>query len=127
VHCSTMEEYNEYGNCGQDLMRRVHAENRTADAVVKGWEEEDEKPIDTKKRSAIEEKDSGSKNDRSAGVKGKRKGIKEPTGAEMHKMISERNDMRSVKKAKMEARKMVRKGKMRSLNSYFKNNNSDCE
>jgi hypothetical protein len=46
--------------------------------------------------------------------------IKEATGGEVRKMIMERDDMRRVKQAKGEGKKMVKKGIMKSIDSYFK-------
>ena len=37
-----MEEKNEYGNCWEDLEKRMDMENRHADRVLKQWAEEDQ-------------------------------------------------------------------------------------
>jgi hypothetical protein len=46
--------------------------------------------------------------------------VKEVTGGEVRKMILERDNMRKVKQAKGEGKKMVKKGIMKSIDSYFK-------
>ena len=43
----------------------------------------------------------------------------------MHKIIKEKDEVRNTKRAKTEARRMVRKGKMRTLDRYFKRSSSD--
>ncbi len=45
---------------------------------------------------------------------------KEPTGEEMRKQIVERNVLRESKKVKQEGKKMVKRGKIKTLDSYFK-------
>jgi hypothetical protein len=36
-----MEENNEYGNCWEDLVRRIDKENQFADHIIGQWEKED--------------------------------------------------------------------------------------
>jgi hypothetical protein len=56
-----------------------------------------------------------------------RKRMKEKTGNEMRAMIEERLEKGRLKKARMEARKMVKKGKMKRIDTYFKKENSNDE
>jgi hypothetical protein len=131
-----MEEHNEYGNCWQDLVRRLDAEDRVANAKIKAWEEEEER----REEGRIDDKDNnynevGSKN---AGVivnRGDKKGgrvvkkgyVKKETGMEMHKRIKEKREVRDVKKTKMEARTLVKQGRMKTIDSYFNKYSSDSD
>jgi hypothetical protein len=49
----------------------------------------------------------------------RRKRVKELTGAEMRLMIVEKNELREVKKARKDAKKMVKLGNIKSIDSYF--------
>jgi hypothetical protein len=131
-----MEENNEYGNCWQDLVRRIDAENRFADAKIEEWRIEDEE----KEREGIEgarnkENDQAlicNNNSGSTGMKrkeyrGRKRTEKKKTGLEMRKTIMEENEVREVKRVIMEARKMVKHGKMRTIDRYFKVDDSDSE
>jgi hypothetical protein len=131
-----MEEDNEYGNCWEDLMRRIDAENRVADAKIRQWQVEEEERVENgeegemKRINASIPTAEGHGGDRRKkkewGVKGRT--VKEKTGAEMHKMIAEKEEKRNARKAKTEARKMIRKGKMKTLDRYFnrRSKDSDC-
>ena len=50
----------------------------------------------------------------------RRKRSKELTGSEIRKMILEKEESRDIKKAKREAIRMVKKGNVKSIDSYFK-------
>jgi hypothetical protein len=54
----------------------------------------------------------------------KERRVKEQTGQEVHKIIKEKKELQEAKRAKTEARKMVRNGKMRTLNKYFERRSS---
>jgi hypothetical protein len=129
-----MEENNEYGNCWEDLMTRIDMENRVADARIRAWQVEEERKVDGGGECAINDENgliagSGREIGRKrvkkeeCGVEKRR--VKERTGTEMHKIIKERDEVRNTKRTKTEARRMVQKGKMRTLDRYFKRNSSD--
>ena len=110
-------------------------ENRVADATIRAWQMEEENAIeekqvssssDHKKRKRINDGGTqvGGKRARKEEGKEGRGRAKEKTGGEMHREITERNEQRGAKKAKMEARKLVRKGKMKTLDSYFNRRSS---
>jgi hypothetical protein len=130
-----MEDNNEYGNCWQDLVKRIDMENRVADATIRAWQMEEERVSEEDEvlMSVHDKKKKISGGGMKVGGKRARKGEgeqrsgleKEKTGSEMHKEITERNEQRGTKKAKMEARKMVRKGKIRTLDSYFNRRSND--
>jgi hypothetical protein len=50
----------------------------------------------------------------------RRKRVKELTGEEIRHMIVEKNELREVKKARKDAKKMVKLGNIKSIDSYFK-------
>ena len=130
-----MEDNNEYGNCWQDLVKRIDMENRVADATIRACQMEEERDSEEDKvlMSVHDKKKTISGGGMKVGGKRARKGEgeqrsgleKEKTGSEMHKEITERNEQQGTKKAKMEARKMVRKGKIRRLDSYFNRRSND--
>jgi hypothetical protein len=132
-----MDGHNEYGNCWEDLLKRNDMENRRADAEMerwarqdeenphlarqvdgygpewmrRGWEEEREKEI-SNKRGILRE--NNRKNARRRGPE------KEKTGEEMRKLIVEKAEVRAVKRAKTEAKRMVKKGSIVTIDRYFK-------
>jgi hypothetical protein len=123
-----MEENNEYGNCWQDLVRRIDVENRVADANIEAWRIEDEMEMkkgikgtreDEKKESIKYEKGDGKGGVQGDECGGKKRRVKEKTGAEIRETNVERNEVRNVKKAKTEARKWVKQGKMKILDIYY--------
>ena len=108
-------------------MRRIDAERRLADAVIAGWGDEvscrtKEEVTDTqtKKRSggAHEEKTVG----RVERVKKRKRKTseKEMTGEERWKLILERTQLRERKKTTSEGKRMVKKGKMYTIDRYYK-------
>jgi hypothetical protein len=104
-----MEENNEYGNCWQDLEKRIDMENRVADATIRAWQMEEENEIEEeevlsssnrKKRKTINDggMQVGGKRARKEEGKERRGRAKEKTGGEMHREITERNEQRGVQK-----------------------------
>jgi hypothetical protein len=125
-----MKENNEYGNCWQDLMRRVDAENRVADAIIEAWQIEEEAELELDETGAYEKKKNEGRADENK-REGKarmnkeysevgRKRMKEKTGEEMRVVMAERNEKGRLKRARAEARKMVKRGKMKRIDAYFK-------
>ena len=131
-----MEENNEYGNCWQDLMRRVDAENRVADAIIGGWQmleedvgEEDNAAEGKEREDFIrhEKENDDNLGKRKEGSKARRTNMKEKTGEEIRVIMVETNDKNRLKSATLEARKMVKRGKMKTIHAYFKGINSKEE
>ena len=129
VICSgEMEERNEYGNCWEDLVRRLDAEDRVANEVIRRWMEEDEWEVQEQdKKEGRVWAGEGDENG-GDGVEGKqRKGsrkrpvkAKEMTNDEKRKVLVEKREERAVKQAKRDGRRMVNEGRMKTLDSYYK-------
>jgi hypothetical protein len=133
-----MDEHNEYGNCWEDLLRRSDMENSRADAEMerwarqdeqnphlarqvdgyghewmrRGWEEEREKEILSARKGILRENSKKSTRTRARNEKAQ-------TGEEMRKMIAEKAEVRTIKRAKTEAKKMVKNGAMLPIDRYF--------
>ena len=127
-----MEENNEYGNYWQDLVQRLDAEDRVADAKIKAWQMEEESRPNEETEHEERKRHGGRKAEGNRGGKrgwnnSRKDRVKKETGAEMHKKITERKEVRDVKRTKMEARKMVREGRMKTIDRYFKRDSSDIE
>lgn len=133
-----MEENNEYGNCWEDLLKRNDMENERADAELERWARQDEENPELARckdgygpewmRRGWEEERETAIRDRKGVLKesnkkskGKRRSLdKAKTGGEMKTMITEMTEVRAVKKAKTDAKKMVKKGAMQTIDKYFK-------
>ena len=122
------EEINECEKIWDQALRRIDAESRVADAVMARWGYEDschtkEKEvgkIQTKKRrgGANEEK----KLERLQRMKKRERKTseKEMTGEERWRMIVERNQLQERKKTTSEGKRMVKEGKMYTIDRYYK-------
>ena len=119
-----MEEYGEAEICWENIMRRIDAENKLADRVMEMWE--DDICVHKGGEEGTRERDGWVGNEMIRESKGdvkkgaKKKKEKEKTGEEMRKLIQEKNELRYRKKAVAEGKKMVRKGKMKTLDRYYK-------
>jgi hypothetical protein len=120
---------NEYGNCWQDLERRIAVEDMLANAEMAKWGHDDKSRHTTRNSQGYEPCHIGREEveTRMKGTNGVNKNTKrnlaatkEPTGEEMRKQIVERNVLRESKKVKQEGKKMVKRGKIKTLDSYFK-------
>jgi hypothetical protein len=103
-----MEEKNEYGNCWEDLVRRLDAEDRVANEVIRRWMEEDEWEVQEQDKTEGSVWAGGGDENRWDGEEGKqRKGsrkrpvkAKEMTNDEKRKVLVEKREERAVKQAK---------------------------
>ena len=122
------EEINECEKIWDQALRRIDAESRVADEVMARWGYEDSchtrekevEEIQTKKRrgGADEEK----KLERVQRVKKRERKTseKEMTGEERWRMIVERNQLQERKKTTSEGKRMVKEGKMYTIDRYYK-------
>ena len=60
-------------------------------------------------------------------VQEKKLKTKKTTGGEMHKAIVEQKEKRSIQRVHEDARKMVKRGKMKRIDSYFKRIDSESD
>jgi hypothetical protein len=122
-----MEKSIEYGNCLEDLMKIIDMENRHANREMKRWvEEEDDAAAGKKEVSHAEyemEEAHRVLGSQTIGRKEERK--KDRTGGEVWMRMIQKNEERSVKRVKLEGRRMVKRGEMKTLHNYFKRNSSD--
>lgn len=122
-----MEEKNEYGNCWEDLVTRLDAEDRMANEVIRRWMEEDEWEVQQQDNIEGRVWAGGGDENGGGGEKGKqRKGsrkrpvkAKEMTNDEKREVMVEKREQRAVKQAKRDGRRMVSEGKMKTLDSYY--------
>jgi hypothetical protein len=124
-----MEEKNEYGNCWEDLVRRLDAEDRVANEVIRRWMEEDEWEVQEQNKKKGRVLDGGGDENGGDGEEGvQRKGSsrkrpvkeKEKTNDEKRKILVEKREERAVKQAKRDGRRMVNEGRMNTIDSYYK-------
>ena len=113
-----MEEHNEYGNCWEDLVKRLDAEDRVANAIMARWTEEEE-CCEERREGRMGSVTRYEKNQEGKKKTTKRRLLKDKTGEELRKMIVDKENDQEVKKTKREGRKMVREGKMKTMDSFF--------
>jgi hypothetical protein len=124
-----MEEKNEYGNCWENLVRRLDAEDRVANEVISRWMDEDEWEVQEQDEKKGRVWAGGGDENGGDGEEGKqRKGsrkrpvkAKEMTNDEKRKVLVEKREERAVKQAKRDGRRMVNEGRTNTLlDSYYK-------
>ena len=122
-----MEKSIEYGNCLEDLMKIIDMENQHANREMKRWVEEEDAAAAGKKEVSHAEYDMEEAHrvlgSQTIGRKEERK--KDRTGGEVWMRMIQKNEERSVKRVKLEGRRMVKRGEMKTLHNYFKRISSD--
>lgn len=106
---SEMERWARQDEENQNLARDENGYG--PEGMTRRWEKEKEKELSQKRRVLRENNNNSIKN---------KNPEKKKTGEEVRKMIVEKEQLRAVKRAKREAVKMVKKGKMMSIDRYFK-------
>jgi hypothetical protein len=122
-----MEEKNEYGNCWEDLVRRLDAEDRVANEVIRRWMEEDKWEAQEQEKKEGRLRAGGGDENGGGGEEGKQRKEsrkrpvkeKEKTDDEKRKVLVEKREERAVKQAKRDGRRMVNEGTMNTLDSYY--------
>ena len=115
----------------QIIMRRIDAENKLADLEIEKWAAEEESTEDEggRGRNGLESEgvpnmERAQKDDIVGGEdveeERKRKRVKEVTREELWRLKQERDEVGKSKKAKMEAKRMVKRGTMKKIEYYFK-------
>jgi hypothetical protein len=120
-----MEDHNEWGNCWEDLVRRIDMENQHADKLMREWSEadvaDDKREEDQRLDGNMRQAGLGKQEEKKVEGKRSSRKVKECTGEEKQRWVVEAKQKRSVTRAKDEAKRMVKKRKMKTIDSYFKN------
>ena len=133
-----MEEFNKYGNCWEDCLRRVDAENARADIEIANWAIQDAQfpelatnkagyPPEFMRRSWEEHRYpklyvTRTKKDASPKKKSHRPSRPplKKSGTEMYESIVIKQTEKEICTSKDNGKKLVRRGKIKPINKHFK-------